>query len=172
MLISKCVIKQIRLKWISAAILTVFMGWMACSADDIVSLKDKMVSDAREAVSSVSIDDLAALIESGAEISLLDIRTAPEFDQGHIGGAKWAPRGKLEFLAAGGKLAETDAKIIVYCKKDSRAALGGKTLQDLGFSKVVYLKGGFKAWVEAGFSIYNMHGELTVKSFERSEGKE
>jgi 3-mercaptopyruvate sulfurtransferase SseA len=39
----------------------------------------------------------------------------------------------------------------------------------LGFTDVAWLEGGFKAWTEAGHSIYNMHGELTIKSFERPE---
>jgi rhodanese-related sulfurtransferase len=79
------------------------------------------------------------------------------------------PRGKLEFHAAAGLLGGTDNELILYCKKDSRAAFGCQTLQNLGFENVKNLAGGLKAWAEAEYSIYNQHGELTVKEYGKNE---
>jgi 3-mercaptopyruvate sulfurtransferase SseA len=42
-------------------------------------------------------------------------------------------------------------------------------LTKLGFANVKYLSGGFEPWVKAGYSIYNIHGELMVKEFEKEE---
>jgi hypothetical protein len=34
---------------------------------------------------------------------------------------------------------------------------------------VKYLEDGFEEWVNAGQTIYNQHGELTVEEFEKEE---
>ncbi len=35
----------------------------------------------------------------------------------------------------------------------------------------MYLVGGLERWMTSGYSIYNMHGELSVTAFEKGEGK-
>ena len=42
--------------------------------------------------------------------------------------------------------------MILYCAAGGRAALAGKTLQELGFGEV-YNLGGFKDWAEAGLPV-------------------
>jgi rhodanese-related sulfurtransferase len=108
------------------------------------------------------------MMESNKDIVILDVRTEAEYTAGHLKGALWIPRGKLEFMA-GGMIPSTDAEIIVYCRVDSRSALAAATLKDLGFKNVKYLKGGFMAWTKEGHSFFNQHGELTVKEFEKKE---
>jgi rhodanese-related sulfurtransferase len=39
--------------------------------------------------------------------------------------------------------------VVAYCASDGRSALIGKTLKDMGYTKVMNL-GGFKGWVDAG----------------------
>jgi len=129
----------------------------------------KMTAAAKSQVGSISVADLQAMIDSGQTFTLLDVRTEDEYEQGHIGHARWIPRGMLEFEAAKGEVGETGDCIIVYCRKDGRAALAGKTLKELGFDNVKYVEGGFEAWAKAGKSIYNRHGELIVKAFEKPE---
>jgi len=162
--------------WKSRTAIALSMALLALigdiAADDIASKKNEMVMTAKKATTSIPVEKLAKMIESGETVNLLDIRTQAEYDQGHIRTSKWTPRGKLEFLAAQGQIGPADSKIIVYCKEEGRASLAAKTLMDLGFADVAYLEGGFRAWVGAGQSIYNMHGELTVKNFERPEAEE
>lgn len=150
-------------------IITLIANSAILAIEDIISRKDGMVLAAKNETPSISGNDLAALMKNGESAEVWDIRTQAEFDQGHIEGAQWIARGILEFEASKGKLPAVNARIVVYCKKDPRASLAAKTLKDLGFTNVAYLKGGFKDWVETGYSIYNMHGELTVKSFESAE---
>jgi hydroxyacylglutathione hydrolase len=102
-------------------------------------------------------------------MNLVDVRTEAEYQAGHLQGASWVPRGKLEWMAAGGSLGSTDDEIVVYCRKDGRASLAAATLKRLGFENVRYLEGGFKSWVEDGHVIYNRHGELMVIEYEKSE---
>ena len=137
---------------------------------DVIEAVGHMVTGAKEKVVSVTAPELATMMERGDDIIVLDIRTEAEYAAGHLNGAVWIPRGKLEFIAEG-KLSSTDQEIIVYCRVDSRAAQAAETLEEIGFKNVRYLEGGFADWAREGRSIFNRHGELTVKAFERQENK-
>ena len=149
----------------------VLLGALLAPAQDegIAEAVKASVSDAREQVESVSVDELALMIAEGQPVKVLDVRTEAAYAAGHIKGAVWVPRGKLEFEALKGKLGSTSEPYVTYCRIDSRSALSAATLKRIGFTNVRYLKGGFRPWVTGGHSIYNMHGELTVKEFEKSE---
>jgi rhodanese-related sulfurtransferase len=153
--------------------ITVLIG-VGCSWADEAEIGQAvrdMMSSAMEKTEAISVELLHESM-AGEDVPLiLDIRTEAEFGAGHIRGAIWIPRGKLEFLAARGEVPTDAAEIIVYCKRHGRSALAAETLQELGFENVKYLTGGFEAWAEAGYSIFNQHGELTVKAFEASESE-
>ncbi|MEE9443614.1 MAG: rhodanese-like domain-containing protein [candidate division Zixibacteria bacterium] len=131
--------------------------------------KRSMISEAKSAVGSVTVDELAEMMNNDDEFTIIDIRTKDEFTPGHLKGSVWIARGMLEFKAGQGQLKDFDKKYILYCRVDSRSALAAKTLVDMGYRDVSLLKGGFSAWCEAGYSIYNRHGEMVVKSFEQDE---
>lgn len=158
---------------IVASILAVSAGaWIIAAAgaeDDIGARKNHLVAEAKGAVAAISVDEFAALMDTDGDYTLIDVRTEAEFEQGHIRGAVWVPRGKLEFIAASGTLGDLDDDLILYCRIDGRSCLAAHTLQQLGFSSARYLEGGFLKWVTAGQSIYNMHGEIIVKNFEKLE---
>jgi rhodanese-related sulfurtransferase len=144
---------------------------LGCQEEDEIFLEKKkgMISEAKSTVGSVTVDELVEMIDNNDEFTIVDIRTEDEFTQGHLKGSVWIPRGMLEFKAGQGNLEKLDKKYILYCRVDSRSALAAKTLVDLGYQDIAFLKGGFSAWCEAGYSIYNRHGEMAVKSFERDE---
>ena len=48
-------------------------------------------------------------------------------------------------------IAIKDDKIVVYCGVEPRAILASKTLKDLGFTNVSYLKGGYFNWRDEGY---------------------
>ena len=74
---------------------------------------------------------------------------------GTIAGAVRAPRGMIEFHADEAMEAfhidhlKKDADLILICGAGGQAALAGKTLKEMGFTKVSNV-GGFSAWKEAG----------------------
>jgi rhodanese-related sulfurtransferase len=158
---------------VSAAVLIAalaVLGPLTCAADEAVGeALSALLEETKAQTEPITVDEFSAALDTGSEIAIIDIRTEAEFDAGHIRGAQWHPRGKLEFHAAQGKLASVDAMIVVYCKRNGRASLAARTLADLGYTNVKYLEGGFEAWVTAGQPIFNMHGELTVMAFEKSE---
>jgi len=129
----------------------------------------EILVEARQQAEFVTVEELSAMMDGEREVTLVDVRTETEYEAGHLRGAVWIPRGKLEFAAAGGKLGSTSEQIVIYCRRDGRSLLAAAVLKRLGFDHAKYLKGGFGPWVTAGNTIYNIHGELVVKEYEKKE---
>jgi len=82
--------------------------------------------------------------------AFLDVRERDEWEEGHIPGAVWIPRGNLESRVEQ-SLPDREQPVIVYCAGGSRSAFATRTLQDLGYTSVVNLAGGFSDWKRNGF---------------------
>jgi sulfur-carrier protein adenylyltransferase/sulfurtransferase len=84
------------------------------------------------------------------EPAFLDVRERDEWEEGHIPGAVWIPRGNLEGRVEQA-LPDRDRPIVVYCAGGSRSAFATQTLEQLGYTSVVNLAGGFTDWKRNGF---------------------
>jgi molybdopterin/thiamine biosynthesis adenylyltransferase/rhodanese-related sulfurtransferase len=83
------------------------------------------------------------------EATFLDVRELDEFEQGIIPGAVFIPRGHLESQVEN-KIPDHDAPVVVYCAGGTRSAFAAKTMQDLGYTDVVSMAGGFGRWKNEG----------------------
>ncbi len=87
--------------------------------------------------------DAVRLINDGATV--LDVRPAAKFAEGHIVGARSVPLGDL-----GGQLESLGKKkerpVLVYCDMGSQGAKAAATLRQASFGQVANLKGGLVAW--------------------------
>ena len=128
----------------------------------------QIIGEARSQTTEVTVDGVKKDIDTGRNFVLLDVRTSEEFKAGHLPNAVNIPRGTLEFMI-GKHYPQKHVEIVVYCRTDARAALCAKTLSDMGYTNVMNLKGAFKAWGEAGYPIYNRHGEFKMIAFEEKE---
>ncbi len=79
----------------------------------------------------------------------LDVREADEYAQGAIPGALHIPRGYVE-LQVEGRLPDKSQPVVVYCAGGTRSAFAAKALQDLGYTDVVSMAGGFNKWKDEG----------------------
>jgi rhodanese-related sulfurtransferase len=101
--------------------------------------------------------DAVAREADGGEPLLVDIREREELErQGSIEPAIHAPRGMIEFYADAASPYyrpefQTDRRMILYCASGGRSALAVKALQELGYSNVAHLEGGFNAWKSSGY---------------------
>ncbi|MDQ1438075.1 MAG: sulfur-carrier protein adenylyltransferase/sulfurtransferase [Acidimicrobiaceae bacterium] len=84
-----------------------------------------------------------------SEALVLDVREPDEYEQGAIPGALHIPRGHLEGQVEG-KIPDRATAIIVHCASGFRSSFAAKTLQDLGYTNVVNLAGGFNKWKDEG----------------------
>ena len=128
----------------------------------------QIISEAKAQTTEVTIEAVKKDMDAGRNLVLLDVRTLEEFKAGHLPKAVNIPRGTLEFLI-GKHYPQKDVEIVVYCRTDARAALCARSLSDMGYTNVKNLKGAFKAWGEAGYPIYNRHGEFKMVVFEKKE---
>ncbi|HVZ72432.1 MAG TPA: molybdopterin-synthase adenylyltransferase MoeB [Polyangia bacterium] len=82
---------------------------------------------------------------------LIDVREKDEWTEGYIPGARWISRGFLEQRIED-QVPERSAEIVLYCAGGTRSALAAKSLEDLGYTNVKSMAGGFSAWKRAGLT--------------------
>ena len=114
----------------------------------------QLIGEALAEIASISVDEALALVDGGDAV-FVDVRERAEHDAGAIAGAVAAPRGFLEFVAdptspMHNAALSSGKRLVIYCASGGRSALAAKTLQDMGYSGVANLTGGFQAWTEAG----------------------
>ncbi len=83
------------------------------------------------------------------DATFLDVRELDEYEQGMIPGAVFIPRGHLESQIEN-KITDRDTEVVVYCAGGVRSAFAAKTLQDLGYTNVISMAGGFGRWKNEG----------------------
>lgn len=115
----------------------------------------QMVAEAKSRIENLSVEQVAAEREQGGAL-LVDIRDADQrAADGAIPGAIHASRGMLEFYADPTSPYhrpefDPNRRVILHCGSGGRSALAADTLQEMGYSNVAHLDGGFKAWKDAG----------------------
>jgi len=124
-----------------------------------------LFSEVRQAVNTVSLDEIKQRLESGAKLTLLDVREKDEVRQGYIPGAIHVPRGFLE-MQVEGKVPDRDAELVVYCAGGTRSAFAAKTLSDLGYKNVLSANPGFVRWKDLGYPV-EMPPDLTETQRDR-----
>ena len=117
----------------------------------------QMLSEANASVPKLSPSDAQQKMNTEG-VLVLDVRDPSEIEKtGKIKGAVNVSRGMLEFRADPESqyhipAFQTDKTVLVYCGSGGRAALAGKTLQEMGY-RSVFNVGGFKELAEAGLEI-------------------
>ena len=110
-----------------------------------------LVAEAKAQTNSISPADAHERQQAGDAI-LIDIRDIRELQRdGRIEGAFHAPRGMLEFWADPNspyhkEIFAAEGELVLFCASSWRSALAAKTLQDMGFSNIRDMDGGFTAW--------------------------
>src|SRR5437588_3033913 len=80
---------------------------------------------------------------------VLDVREPDEYEQGALPGAVHLPRGHLESKIET-QVGDRSTPIVIHCASGVRSAFAAKTLQDLGYTDVVSMTGGFNKWKDEG----------------------
>jgi rhodanese-related sulfurtransferase len=106
----------------------------------------QFIQEAKAKIHCLELPEARKLLSSG-NITLLDVREKVEHDAGHIEGSAHISRGVLEMqIGNHPDFQNKDAPVIVYCKSGGRSALAAATLQDMGYTNLYSLEGGFDAW--------------------------
>jgi len=95
----------------------------------------------------MDVEELAARLEAGEDIYLLDVRNPDELEEhGMIAGAVNIPIGELEARLDEVPKGKT---IVTYCMRGGRASRAADLLRDAGYDEPIEF-GGITAWKEAG----------------------
>jgi rhodanese-related sulfurtransferase len=107
-----------------------------------------LINEAKTRIREVSAADVAANLGKPGAPVLLDVREPNETNLGKIPGALVIPRGQMESKIE--PLIPRDAKLVIYCAGGNRSALAADTLQQMGYSDVASMAGGWSAWMGTG----------------------
>jgi len=122
----------------------------------MISYKE-MLADANAAVPRLTPAQSKEMIASG-NVLVVDVRDGTEVAQtGRLKGAVHVARGSLEGRAdpdapSYNPAFKRDQPVLLHCAGGGRAALAGKTLKDMGYTKV-FNGGGFKELADAGIEV-------------------
>jgi adenylyltransferase/sulfurtransferase len=109
----------------------------------------QLLSETKKQIKEVSVHEVNDKLNSNNGFTVVDVREGDEWEQGHVDKAIFLPRGFLE-QKADKMLTDKNQPIVVYCAGGTRSAFAAKTLQDLGYSNVYSMRGGFTEWKNNG----------------------
>jgi molybdopterin/thiamine biosynthesis adenylyltransferase/rhodanese-related sulfurtransferase len=107
-----------------------------------------LLSQAKSQITEIEPAEAQSRIEGGG-VLVLDVREPDEFEQGTLANVLHIPRGHLEAQIEG-RATDRDQEIIVYCAGGIRSAFAARTLQELGYTNVLSMAGGFGRWKDEG----------------------
>ena len=84
-------------------------------------------------------------VTSGNKVTVIDVRTPQEYQDGHIENAQNINVQSADFKAKMENF-DKDKPIYIYCRSGARSAKAGKILEDMGFKEIYDLKGGILSW--------------------------
>jgi rhodanese-related sulfurtransferase len=110
----------------------------------------KITDDAKSRVNEVDVAQALERMKAGAR--LVDVREDNEWAKGHARGAVHMGRGVIE-RDIETAIPDHSAELILYCGGGYRSALAADSLQQMGYTNVHSLAGGWRAWKEAGAGV-------------------
>ena len=105
-------------------------------------------------VAEVTAEELARALNkrSRNKPQLLDVRTAPEYEQSHIRNSVHLPigalNGNIESLPF-----DKSKPVYAICKSAHRSILAVRLLEMAGYEQACQLQGGMMAWERSGFPV-------------------
>jgi molybdopterin/thiamine biosynthesis adenylyltransferase/rhodanese-related sulfurtransferase len=99
-------------------------------------------------ITEVNASRARDLIAEG-DTAVVDVRERDEWDEGHLPGAVHVPRGNLESRIEAA-VPDKARPVLLYCASGNRSAFAAKSLEELGYTNVVSLAGGFTDWKRNG----------------------
>ena len=118
----------------------------------------QMVNEAKSRIKTISLEEAKGRLGSD-RVVFVDLRDVRELErEGMIPGAFHCPRGMLEFWVDPDSpyhkdVFAADKEFVFYCNGAWRSALAADVLQQMGYTNVFSMAGGWKAWKDSGAPI-------------------
>src|SRR5262245_38704017 len=111
-----------------------------------------LVNDAKSRIREVTVAETQQRMRENKDVKVIDVREDNEWDAAHAAGAIHLGKGIIERdieVTAPDK----NTELILYCGGGYRSALAADVLQQMGYTNVFSMAGGWKAWNEAGAAV-------------------
>ncbi len=112
----------------------------------------KLVNEAKARIQETDIEGYKKMRADGQQLLLIDTREDNEWAAGHAAGAAHLSKGIIE-RDIETQVPDKSTRMVLYCGGGFRSALAAETLQKMGYSRVISLDGGWKAWQQAGLPV-------------------
>jgi len=112
----------------------------------------KLVESVKTRIRETDVHDVRRRLEAGERFYLVDVREESEWSRGHLPGAIHLSKGIIE-RDIEKTIADPSATIVLYCGGGFRSALAADSLQQIGYSDVSSMDGGWRGWCEAGYPV-------------------
>jgi len=109
----------------------------------------KIVNDAKSRIMEVTVADTSDRLAANPAAKLIDVREDNEWDAAHAAGAIHLGKGIIE-RDIEATVPDKSTELILYCGGGYRSALAADVLQQMGYTNVRSMAGGWKAWKESG----------------------
>ena len=110
---------------------------------------DELFQSVLNSVTETDVQSLYSGMQSAKPPVVVDVREREEWEHGYIPGSIFIPRGFLE-MRIEDRVPDKDAPICVYCAGGVRSAFAAKAMEQLGYTNVRSVAGGFSKWKDAG----------------------
>jgi rhodanese-related sulfurtransferase len=112
----------------------------------------KIVNDARSHIKEANVDEVKRKLDAGEKFVLVDVREESEFGKDHLPGAIHLGKGVIE-RDVEARVPDLQTPLVLYCGGGFRSALAADNLQKMGYTNVLSMDGGIKAWRDKGFPV-------------------
>lgn len=111
-----------------------------------------LVDDAKSRIKQIMIEDLTKMIAGKEDFLLVDVREESEWAAGHAAGAIHLSKGIIE-RDIETVVPDKTKKMVLYCGGGYRSALVADNLQRIGYTNVISLDGGWRAYSVSGLPV-------------------
>ena len=108
----------------------------------------RLVNDAKSRIREVTVEQTRERIDADPGVKLIDVREDNEWEAEHAAGADHLGKGIIE-RDIEGMVPDKSTELILYCGGGYRSALVADVLQEMGYTNVFSMAGGWKAWKES-----------------------
>ena len=109
----------------------------------------KLVNDAKSRIREVTVDETRQRMEASKDVRLIDVREDSEWQAAHATRAEHLGKGIIE-RDVEEKIPDKATEVILYCGGGFRSALAADVLQQMGYTNVYSMAGGWKVWKDSG----------------------
>ena len=109
----------------------------------------KIVNDAKSRIKEMNVAETRDRLAANPQAKLIDVREDNEWNQAHAAGAEHLGKGIIE-RDIETAVPDKSTELILYCGGGYRSALAADVLQEMGYTNVWSMAGGWKAWQESG----------------------